>query len=49
MKTLTKELWFETKTRVAFIDITDDVQELVRESAVRDGLCLVNAMQMTLT
>ncbi|HPE36103.1 MAG TPA: secondary thiamine-phosphate synthase enzyme YjbQ [Spirochaetales bacterium] len=47
MKTLTKELWFETKTRVAFIDITDDVQELVRESAVRDGLCLVNAMHIT--
>ena len=47
MKTLTKHLWFHTPTRRAFINITPQVEELVRESGVREGLCLVNAMHIT--
>lgn len=44
---LTKELWFETKKRLEFIDISDKVAALVAESGVREGLCLVNAMHIT--
>ena len=47
MRSHRKELWFETPTRVAFINITRDVQAAVRESGVEEGLCLVNAMHIT--
>ncbi|MCX6347973.1 MAG: secondary thiamine-phosphate synthase enzyme YjbQ [Candidatus Aureabacteria bacterium] len=47
MKTLTRHLWFQTPTRRAFINITPQVEELVRESGVKEGLCLVNAMHIT--
>ncbi|MEA1928748.1 MAG: secondary thiamine-phosphate synthase enzyme YjbQ [Candidatus Auribacterota bacterium] len=47
MKTLTKHLWFNAPTRRAIINITSQVEELVRESGVREGLCLVNAMHIT--
>jgi len=47
MKTLTKELWFETRKRREFINITPQVADLVRESGVQEGLCLVNAMHIT--
>jgi secondary thiamine-phosphate synthase enzyme len=47
MKTLTEELWFETRSRVEFIDITERVEELVARSGVREGLCLANAMHIT--
>ena len=47
MKTHRKELWFETRTRTAFINITDQVEEALRESGVREGLCLVNAMHIS--
>ncbi len=47
MKTLTEELWFETRSRVDFIDITERVEELVARSGVREGLCLANAMHIT--
>ena len=47
MKSYRKELWFETPTRLAFINITDDVERSLRESGVREGLCLVNAMHIT--
>ena len=47
MRSHRKELWFETPTRVAFINITRDVQTAVRESGVKEGLCLVNAMHIT--
>ncbi len=47
MKSLRKELWFETPTRRAFINITPQVEEAVRESGVKEGLCLVNAMHIT--
>ena len=47
MKSHRKELWFETPTRRAFINITPQVEEAVRESGVKEGLCLVNAMHIT--
>jgi len=47
MKSYRKELWFNTQTRVALINITPQVEEAVRESGVKEGLCLVNAMHIT--
>jgi len=47
MKSHREELWFETPTRRAFINITPQVAEAVRESGVKEGLCLVNAMHIT--
>ena len=47
MKSLTRHLWFHAPSRRAFINITPQVEELVAESGVREGLCLVNAMHIT--
>ncbi len=47
MKSLARELWFCTKNEREFINITPTVEELVRESGVKEGLCLVNAMHIT--
>lgn len=47
MKSYTKELWFNTANRVEFINITPQVEEAVRESGIREGFCLVNAMHIT--
>jgi secondary thiamine-phosphate synthase enzyme len=47
MKSLRKELWFNTPTRVAFINITEEVKKAVEASDVKEGLCLVNAMHIT--
>lgn len=47
MKTFRKELWFETKTRRAYLNITPEVENAVIESGVREGLCLVNAMHIS--
>ena len=47
MKVLREYLWFNTKTRRAYINITPKVEELVKKSRVKEGLCLVNAMHIT--
>jgi len=47
MKSYRKELWFEAPTRRAFINITGDIESCLRESKVREGLVLVNAMHIT--
>ena len=47
MNSYRKELWFNIPMRRAFINITPQVQEALRESGVREGLCLVNAMHIT--
>ncbi len=47
MRTYRKELWFEVPTRRAFINITPKVEECLRESNIKDGLVLVNAMHIT--
>lgn len=47
MKSLTEYLWFNTKSKIEFVNITDEVEKLVRKSGVKEGLCLVNAMHIT--
>ncbi len=47
MKSYRKELWFEVPTRRAFINITSDVEECLRDSGIKEGLVLVNAMHIT--
>ncbi|MCL2793209.1 MAG: secondary thiamine-phosphate synthase enzyme YjbQ [Spirochaetaceae bacterium] len=47
MKTFRKELTFRTKTRRAYVNITSQVEASLAESGVREGLCLVNAMNIT--
>ena len=47
MKSYRKELWFSTSTRRAFINITPEVDECLRESGIREGLVLCNAMHIT--
>ncbi len=47
MKTLTKEIWVNTPQRRAIVSIHNEVERLVAESGVRDGLVLVNAMHIT--
>ncbi|MDQ7849690.1 MAG: secondary thiamine-phosphate synthase enzyme YjbQ [Armatimonadota bacterium] len=47
MKTYRKELWFHTRERVAFINITPQVEACLRESGIQEGLVLVNAMHIT--
>lgn len=47
MKTYRKELFFNTKNRVEFINITDQVVKALKESNIKEGLCLVNAMHIT--
>ena len=47
MKSYRKELWFELPARRGFVNITPQVEQCLRESGVREGLCLVNAMHIT--
>ncbi|AAR36003.1 secondary thiamine-phosphate synthase enzyme YjbQ [Geobacter sulfurreducens] len=47
MKHFRKELWFETRQRRQFINITPTVRECLRESGIREGLLLCNAMHIT--
>ncbi len=47
MKSYRKELWFHVPGRRAFINITPQVEDCLRESGVQEGLVLVNAMHIT--
>ena len=47
IKSFKKELVFHTSTRMAFINITPDVEKALLESGITEGLCLVNAMHIT--
>lgn len=47
MKSLTRYLTLNLPERMAFKNITEDVREVVEESEVAEGLCLVNAMHIT--
>ena len=47
MKSYRKELTFRTKTRRAFVNITPDVETALHDSGITEGLCLVNAMNIT--
>ena len=47
MNSLTEYLSFNTKTRIAFVNITSQIEKLIKKSDIKDGLCLVNAMHIT--
>ena len=47
MKTYTEYLWFNTKKKKEFINITPKIEQCVQKSGVREGLCLVNPMHIT--
>jgi secondary thiamine-phosphate synthase enzyme len=47
VKSYRKELWFNTPARMAFINITPQVNDCLEESGIREGLVVVNAMHIT--
>lgn len=47
MKSYTEYLVFNTKNKIEFVNITKKVEEIVRKSGIKEGLCLVNAMHIT--
>ncbi len=47
MKSLTQELWMEVPQRRQIVSIHSDIEKLVEESGVQNGLVLVNAMHIT--
>jgi secondary thiamine-phosphate synthase enzyme len=47
MKSFRKELWYNTPTRRAFVNITGEVENCITESGVKEGLVLINAMHIT--
>jgi secondary thiamine-phosphate synthase enzyme len=47
MKSYREELWFETSTRRAYLNITRQVEAVVKMSGVKEGLVLINAMHIT--
>lgn len=47
MKIFRKELWFETPTRRAFLNITATIEDCLKQSGISEGLLLCNAMHIT--
>lgn len=47
MKSYRKELWFNIPARRGFVNITPDVEQCLRESGVKEGILLCNAMHIT--
>jgi secondary thiamine-phosphate synthase enzyme len=47
MKSATEYLWFETRQPEEFVRITDQVAQIVDESGISEGFCLVSAMHIT--
>lgn len=47
MRSLTEHLSFNLPARMAFLNITPEVEEIVTRSGIQEGLCLVNAMHIT--
>ena len=47
MKSTTRTLTFQIPVRMDFRNITRDVEEILQESGIQEGLCLVNAMHIT--
>jgi secondary thiamine-phosphate synthase enzyme len=47
MKSHTKYIWMNTRNRYEIVNITGQVDEAVRDSKVKEGMCLVNAMHIT--
>ncbi|MCF7918792.1 MAG: secondary thiamine-phosphate synthase enzyme YjbQ [Candidatus Cloacimonetes bacterium] len=47
MKSYRKELWYNTAVRRQLLNITPQINDCLRESGIKEGLCLVNAMHIT--
>lgn len=47
MKFHTEYLWFSTKKRREYINITGEVESALRKSGIREGMILVSAMHIT--
>ncbi len=47
MKSFRKELWFEVPKRRGFVHITPQVEDALKESGIKEGLLLCNAMHIT--
>jgi len=47
MKSYTEHLWFDIAKRREFKNITPTIQESLKKSGIKEGLCLVNAMHIT--
>ena len=47
LKSYRKELWFNVPTRRAFVNITPQVETCLRESGIKEGILLCNAMHIT--
>lgn len=47
MKSFRRELVFEVPKRLAFLNITSQVEDYLRESKIKEGLCLVNSMHIS--
>jgi secondary thiamine-phosphate synthase enzyme len=47
MKTVTEYILFNTNKKVEFINITQKIQNVVEQSKIKEGICLVNAMHIT--
>jgi len=47
MKFHTDYIWLKTKNRHDYINITDEVQEMIVKSKIKEGMALVSAMHIT--
>jgi len=47
MKSYTEYLTFTTRKKIEFINITRDIERIVRDSGIQEGICLANAMHIT--
>jgi secondary thiamine-phosphate synthase enzyme len=47
MKSYRKELWFEATQRRQLMNITSQVEQCLRESGIKEGMALINAMHIT--
>lgn len=47
MKFATEYLWFNTQNHREYINITDEVEEIVKKSGIKEGMVLVSAMHIT--
>ena len=47
MKSLTEYIWFNTKNRREYVNITNEVTQIVKRSGIKEGMVLVSAMHIT--
>jgi len=47
MKTFTKHIYLETEKRIDFINITHEIEKVLEESGIKEGIILINAMHIT--